>query len=75
MVLTATQFRSNIYKILDRVLEGESVSISRNGKLVKIVPAVKVSRLDKVKKVGRIIGDPEDLVHMDWSKYWKGLPK
>ncbi len=72
MVLTATQFRSNIYQILDKVLlTGESVSITRHGKLIKIVPPVEKSKLDRVKKTMTCLCDPETIVHMDWSKYWK----
>jgi hypothetical protein len=76
MVITATKFRSNIYRILDRVLKtGESVGISRNGKIIKIVPPSEPSKFEKlrtIKKMGKINCDPESLVHMDWSGEWKG---
>ena len=73
MVITASHLRSNIYKILDRVLEtGESIGISRHGKIIKIMPPVQASKLDRIKKkLGKINCDPEELVHMDWSKEWK----
>lgn len=28
--------------------------------------------LDRIKKMGKINGDPESLVHMDWTHEWKG---
>lgn len=71
MRLSLTQLRANIYQIVDEVIRtGESIEIERRGKIVKIV-AVKSaqSKLSRLKKhPGTIIGDPEDLVHMDWMQ-------
>jgi len=73
MIITASKLRSNIYQILDHVLKtGESVGISRHGKVIKIVPPFEPSKLGRIKKMGKINGDPERLVHMDWSHEWKG---
>ena len=73
MILTASQLRGNIYRILDRVLKtGESIGISRHGKILKIVVPFQSSKLERIKKMGKINGDPEKLVHMDWSHEWKG---
>jgi len=30
------------------------------------------SKHDRIKKMGKINGDPESLAHMDWSQKWKG---
>ncbi|MBF0532684.1 MAG: type II toxin-antitoxin system Phd/YefM family antitoxin [Candidatus Omnitrophica bacterium] len=76
MTLTPSQLRSNIYRILDRVIEtGEPVLVSRRGKMIRIVPPVEINKLDRLKKIGKFNCDPESLVHMDWSKEWRGLPK
>lgn len=73
MKYTATQLRNDIYRILDRVIEtGEPVEIERGGKRLKIVveqPTRKPFRW--VKREGMINGDPEDLVHIDWSAEWE----
>jgi hypothetical protein len=73
MEITATELRSNLYRILDRVIEtGEPVLLKRKGKRIKIAvdkPGSKFSRL--VRREGVIKGDPDDLVHIDWSEYWK----
>lgn len=77
MALTASKLRENIYRILDQVAEtGKPVEISRKGKLLRIVAdsseqpnRSKLSRLKK--RMGVIVGDPEDIVHMDWSKNWR----
>ena len=75
MVLTASKLRENIYRILDRVAEtGVPVEIVRGRKRLKIVPAdepaaSKVARLKARPKA--LVGNPQRLVHMDWSKEWK----
>ncbi len=76
MAITASALRSDVYNILDQVLEsGEAVTIERNGRELKIVPVEKLSKLDRlVARPGFIIGDPEDLVHMDWSHEWNPDP-
>lgn len=72
MTLTPTKLRSNLYKVLDHVIKtGQPVTIERNGQLIYLSAAKKKSRLANLKKRDCIVGDPEDLVHMDWSKEWK----
>jgi prevent-host-death family protein len=75
MKVTASRLRENIYKILDEVLEtGVPVEIERGGRKLRIVPAdetprPKLERLERREKT--IVGDPEELVHLDWSDEWK----
>ena len=73
--LTASTLRANIYRILDQVAEtGVPVEVVRGDKRVKIVPAddAAPTRLDRLKRRPKaIVGDPETLVHVDWSKEWK----
>ena len=61
--------RQNIYKLLDQVLEtGVPIEIERQGRRLRIVPVESAPKLDRV--VGQpdyIVGDPEDLVHTNWS--------
>ncbi len=73
--LTASQLRQNIYRILDEVIEtGRPVEIERKGTIVKI----EMERQHKksifetlTPHPGSIVGDLEDLVHIDWSREWK----
>jgi hypothetical protein len=75
MMLTASRLRQDIYRILDQVAEtGVPVEIVRGRRRLKIVPAEgstprKIDRLKARPKT--LIGDPQRLVHMDWSKEWK----
>jgi hypothetical protein len=73
MKISATRLRQNLYHILDEVLAtGEPVQIERNGKTLKIVPEKRPSIFERIEgHPDLIVGDPEDLVHMDWSGHWK----
>jgi len=74
MRVSASKLRENIYSILDEVLEsGVPVEIKRKGKLLRIVPEKPKSKLSRLKKRDCIVGDPEDLVHMDWLEHWSEL--
>ena len=75
MALTASKLRENVYKILDRVLEtGEPVEIVRGGRRLKIIP-VDAPRKQKLGRLAKrpeaLLADPEELVHLDWSKEWR----
>jgi len=72
LAITATQLRQNIYRLLDQVLEtGEPLEIERNGRRVRVVPVERLSKLDRIiEHPDLIVGDPEDLVHIDWYDEW-----
>ena len=71
--MTATELRHNIYLLLDQVLEtGIPLEIERKGRALRIVPATPRKKLDNLKRRDDYLpGDPEDIVHMDWSKEWR----
>jgi antitoxin (DNA-binding transcriptional repressor) of toxin-antitoxin stability system len=77
MKVTATQLRSDLYRILDRVLEtGEPVEVERAEGTLVIKPLVSQRRAAPKRKRGAgnprlVVGDPDELVHFDWSKHWK----
>jgi prevent-host-death family protein len=70
--ISLTKMRSDLYKIMDRVLDtGVPVEIERRGRKIRIIPVPPKSKLDNlVKRPGTIIGDPEEIVHLDWSDEW-----
>jgi hypothetical protein len=73
MVLTASKLRENVYRILDEVIEtGVSVDIKRKGKTLRIVAVDQPDILANLRKRPCINGDPEDIVHLDWSGEWTG---
>ena len=73
MVVTATHLRQNLYKLLDRALEtGEIIEIKRCGKTLKILSEKsKCDFNNLIPHPDCIVGDPDDLVYIDWSKAWK----
>ena len=72
MGITASQLRQDVYRILDHVLEtGEPAEITRRGRTLRIIAAERPSRASRlVKRPEAVTGDPEDLVHLDWSSDW-----
>jgi len=72
MTITASTLRSNIYRLLDQVLESrQPLEIERKGQLLKIIPEDPPSKMSRLVKHSCIKGDPESIVHMDWSSEWK----
>jgi hypothetical protein len=71
--ITATELRKNVYKLLDKILEsGIPVKVKRKDKMLLITPVEPVSKLERLNDhPGCIVGNPEDLVHMDWFEEWK----
>ncbi len=76
MILTASKLRSDIYRILDHVLEtGEPVEIERNGRRLRIVADDAPTRLGRlIARPDVAVGDMEDFVHLDWSDDWSPGP-
>jgi hypothetical protein len=73
MQVTATKFRQNLYSILDQVLEtGIPVQIERKGQLLVVEPKEAASLWDRLEAHDIVQGDPDDIIHMDWSGEWKG---
>lgn len=78
MALTASKLRADVYRLLDRVLEtGEPLEVERKGKLLVIAPKAQQegSIWDRLpRREGAIIGDPDELIHIDWSSEWNPDP-
>ncbi len=74
MRVTASKLRADIYNILDETLKtGVPVEVVRKGRVLKIVPETKPDRLSRLKKRDYIVGNSDDIVHMDWSKEWSEM--
>jgi prevent-host-death family protein len=74
MSITATALRQNVYQILDEVIEtGKPIEVVRKGAVVRLVPQKKVSKLSRLKRRNLYIGDPDEIIGMDWSKEWSEL--
>lgn len=70
--MTVSELRQNIYQLLDRVLEtGVPLEVERRGRKLRITPEPQRDKLENLKRRDCLIGDPEEIVHMDWSKEWR----
>ena len=76
MAITASKLRANVYRLLDEVLEtGQPLEIERNGRVLVISPKEERSFWDRLpRREGFIVGDPDELIHMDWSSEWNPDP-
>jgi len=66
--VTPTQLRTNIYNLLDEILNtGLPLEIRKGDKKLRIVPVDEVDKLKNlVSRPEAIQGDPDDLVEIDW---------
>ena len=72
MTVTVSGLRQNIYRLLDQVVAtGQPLAVKRGDNLLKIVVEKPASKLAKLSRHNCIRGNPEDLVHLDWSREWK----
>ena len=73
MGISASHLRSDLYRLLDRVLEtGEPLVIERKGRRLRVVADAPPSRLARLPRRPEFVrGDPADLVHLDWSQEWR----
>lgn len=72
MTVSSTKLRENVYALLDEVLAtGNPLEVERKGRKLLIVPQKPVSKLVRLAPRPTIKGDPEKLVHLDWSDQWK----
>jgi hypothetical protein len=79
MRLSAAKLRQNLYQILDLVLKNRiPVEVERNGYILKIVPDESeediqtTAKLSQLEPHDTIVGDPESIIHIDWTNEWKG---
>jgi hypothetical protein len=76
MPISASQLRANVYRLLDEILAtGQPLEIKRNGKILLISPKEELSFWERLpRREGFIVGDPDELIHIDWSSEWNPDP-
>jgi prevent-host-death family protein len=78
MAITATKFRSDLYRVIEDVIEkGVPVEVELRGKKVRIVPVEPRDKLaNLVKRPGAIVGDAGRFARVKtfdeakWRKKW-----
>ncbi len=73
MPISASKLRANVYALLDNVLKtGKPLIIERRGGRLAIHPEQPPSKLARLtRREDFVQGDPDELIHMDWSDEWK----
>jgi antitoxin (DNA-binding transcriptional repressor) of toxin-antitoxin stability system len=68
--VSPTELRSNIYNLLDEVLNsGVPIEIRKGGKLLRIVAVEKSNKLQNlISRPDVIKGNPDELVDICWEK-------
>lgn len=75
MPYTATQFRSQMYTILEKILDtGEPFDIELKGRRLRIIPLDRTdSKLARLKPHPEALTcPPDELLGLDWSDSWTG---
>ena len=78
--VTSTEFRKNLFQIVERALQGEFVEVTHKGRLVRLVPGDKPSKMSRLIQRDTIHGTPEDLdqgqrqldieMRTSWEEKW-----
>jgi hypothetical protein len=75
--LNATDFRKNLFQVLDRALRGEVVEIKYKGSKLRLTPPPDRSKLARAVRRHALLVDPQSIVESDASlmadfeKEWK----
>jgi antitoxin (DNA-binding transcriptional repressor) of toxin-antitoxin stability system len=59
--VTSSDFRKNLFQLIERATQGELVEIIHKGRLIRLVPEVKASKLSRLIPHDTINGAVEDL--------------
>ncbi|MEI6806384.1 MAG: hypothetical protein WCK49_07765 [Myxococcaceae bacterium] len=67
VAVRTSKLRENIYQLLDQVIQtGIPLEIERKGAHLRVVFDEKHPKKASLIKRNVIVGNPEDLVHIDW---------
>ncbi len=61
MTVTTTEFRKDLFRIVERALAGEFVEVAHKGRVVRLVPEERQSKLSRLIKRDTVCGTAEDL--------------
>ena len=83
MKVTSTEFRKNPFQIFERAIPGEFVEVLHKGRVVRLVPGDKPSKMSRLIRRDTINETPEDLdqgqkqLHTEMRTSWdeKWAPK
>jgi hypothetical protein len=65
MRLTATEFRKDLFKVLDQATKGETVEVVYKGATLHVSATDTHSKLARAKRQHSLVSDPDSIVHTD----------
>lgn len=84
MKVTSTEFRKNLFQIVERALQGEFIEVAHKGRLVRLVPGDKPGKLARLIPRDTISGTLADLdqaqneldsqMQHAWEEKWAPKP-
>ena len=82
MRVTITQFRRDLFHLVERAASGEDVAFSYKGIVFRVVPTNQPSKLDRI-RAERVVAEDTDWreqsqallreMEAEWEKDWAGL--
>lgn len=65
MSVTATQFRKQVFIMLDKAIQGQPIEIRYKDTLLKVIPIGGQSKLARAKRQNALLVDSDSIVHSD----------
>jgi antitoxin (DNA-binding transcriptional repressor) of toxin-antitoxin stability system len=82
--VTSTEFRKNLFQIVERAIQGEFVEVLHKGRVVRLVPGDRPSKMSRLIQRDTIHGTLEDLdrgqqqlddeMRTSWDQKWDTKP-
>ena len=78
MDVTITQFRRDLFNIVEQAMSGVEVHVTHKGKSLRLIPDEPVDKLSRITPLDGIIGDLDDrpdkqAMRLEWEKDWADL--
>jgi antitoxin (DNA-binding transcriptional repressor) of toxin-antitoxin stability system len=81
MKVTATEFRKNVFQLLESAINGEAVDVSHKGRTIRLLPEEQPSKLSRLSKRNILVGSAEEVdqsleslneqSQKDWEVKWQ----
>lgn len=65
MAYTATEFRKNLFTLLERTVQGETVEVIYRATVIRVSAENISSKLARAKRQHALLVDPDSIVHSD----------
>jgi antitoxin (DNA-binding transcriptional repressor) of toxin-antitoxin stability system len=80
MAVNITEFRRNLFQLVDQALEGKSIEFIHKGVVFKVIPQTPASKLSKLTRetvvapdANRDTGDLLKEIEAEWEKDWSEI--